>query len=58
MHYRRLGRTGLLVSEACMGAMTFGGVTDEAEADRIVGRCLERGINRLPGLPTGWMESG
>jgi aryl-alcohol dehydrogenase-like predicted oxidoreductase len=45
MQYRRLGRTGLLVSEACMGAMTFGGVTDGGEADRIVGRCLERGIN-------------
>lgn len=45
MRYKRLGRTGLQVSEACMGTMTFGGVTDEAEAKRMFARCLERGIN-------------
>ena len=45
MKYNRLGRTGLLVSEVCMGTMTFGGVTDEAEAKRIFDRCLERGVN-------------
>ena len=28
-----------------MGAMTFGGVTDEAEAERMFARCLDRGIN-------------
>jgi aryl-alcohol dehydrogenase-like predicted oxidoreductase len=28
-----------------MGTMTFGGVTDEAEAKRIVDRCIERGVN-------------
>jgi aryl-alcohol dehydrogenase-like predicted oxidoreductase len=28
-----------------MGTMTFGGVTDGAEAERIFGRCLDRGIN-------------
>ena len=45
MKYKRLGRTGLRVSEVCMGTMTFGGVTDEAEAQRIFERCLERGVN-------------
>jgi aryl-alcohol dehydrogenase-like predicted oxidoreductase len=25
MHYRLLGRTGLYVSEVCLGAMTYGG---------------------------------
>lgn len=45
MQYRKLGRTGLVVSEACMGTMTFGGATDESEAQRIFGRCLERGVN-------------
>ncbi len=25
MRYRQLGRTGLFVSEICLGAMTFGG---------------------------------
>ncbi len=41
MEYRRLGRTGLRVSEVCMGTMTFGGVTNEAEAKKIFDRCLE-----------------
>ncbi|MCH8161997.1 MAG: aldo/keto reductase [Chloroflexi bacterium] len=45
MKYKRLGRTGLRVSEVCMGTMTFGGVTDESEAKRIFDRCLERGVN-------------
>ncbi len=45
MNYRRLGRTGLRVSEICMGTMTFGGVTDEAEAKKIFNRCLEVGVN-------------
>jgi len=45
MKYNRLGRTGLRVSEICMGTMTFGGVTDETEAQRIFDRCLEAGVN-------------
>ena len=53
MNYRMLGRTGLYVSELCFGAMTFGGVgrtkivgtQGQAEADALVGRCLETGIN-------------
>jgi aryl-alcohol dehydrogenase-like predicted oxidoreductase len=45
MKYNRLGRTGLRVSEICMGTMTFGGVTDEAEAKKMVNRCVEVGVN-------------
>ncbi len=45
MKYNRLGRTGMHVSEVCMGTMTFGGVTDEAEAQKIFGRCIEKGVN-------------
>ncbi len=45
MKYNRLGRTGLRVSEVCMGTMTFGGVTDEAEAQKMVDRCLDAGVN-------------
>jgi 1-deoxyxylulose-5-phosphate synthase len=45
MHYRRLGHTGLYVSPACIGTMTFGNVTGEAEAARMLGLCAERGIN-------------
>jgi aryl-alcohol dehydrogenase-like predicted oxidoreductase len=37
--------TGLTVSEFCLGTMMFGGRCDEAEADRILGRALECGVN-------------
>ena len=40
MEYRNLGRCGLKVSELCLGTMTFGQRTDEAEAHRIVGPYL------------------
>ena len=45
MQYRRLGRTGLLVSEVCMGTMTFGGAADEEASRAIVERCLDAGVN-------------
>ena len=53
MNYRQLGRTGLRVSELCFGTMTFGGEgmykvigeTAQAQADRLVGLCLDAGIN-------------
>src|SRR5208282_1698374 len=45
MEYRRMGRTGLKVSEICLGTMTFGHGADEAEAERIVGACLDAGVN-------------
>jgi aryl-alcohol dehydrogenase-like predicted oxidoreductase len=44
MEYRRLGRAGLKVSELCLGTMTFGHGTDEAEAQRIVGTALDAGV--------------
>jgi aryl-alcohol dehydrogenase-like predicted oxidoreductase len=45
MEYRTLGKTDLKVSRLAMGAMTFGGQAAEAEAIRMVDRCLEHGIN-------------
>ena len=45
METRTLGQTGLTVSRACFGTMTFGSQVDEAGAARIVERCLEGGIN-------------
>ena len=35
---------GLRVSRLCMGVMTFGGQTDEAEAGRMVDFCLDQDI--------------
>jgi aryl-alcohol dehydrogenase-like predicted oxidoreductase len=47
MNYRQLGRTGIEVSELCLGAMMFGdwGNTDEAECIRMVHAALDGGIN-------------
>lgn len=45
MEYRRMGRSGLKVSEICLGTMTFGHGTDQAEADRIVDLALTAGVN-------------
>lgn len=40
-----MGRTGLKVSEICLGTMTFGHSTDEAEATRIVDLAFDAGVN-------------
>lgn len=53
MRYKKLGNTGLLVSEVCLGTMTFGGggywtnigTLDQTMADDIVARALDAGVN-------------
>ncbi len=45
MANRRLGKSPIFVSDICMGTMTFGSQTDEAEAFRILDRSLDAGIN-------------
>lgn len=45
MKHRRLGHTGLQVSELCLGAMTFGGATPPDEARAIFDRYVEHGGN-------------
>ncbi|MBR7617923.1 aldo/keto reductase [Phenylobacterium sp. 20VBR1] len=56
MKYNQLGRTGLFVSEICLGTMTFGGdsdagiwkmigALDQGEVDGIVGQALAAGVN-------------
>jgi aryl-alcohol dehydrogenase-like predicted oxidoreductase len=47
MDYRRLGNTGVRVSEFCLGAMMFGswGNTDHDECVRITHAALDAGIN-------------
>jgi aryl-alcohol dehydrogenase-like predicted oxidoreductase len=56
MKYRQFGRTGLFVSEICLGAMTFGGNSDagfwkaigqlgQSEVDGIVDLALACGVN-------------
>jgi aryl-alcohol dehydrogenase-like predicted oxidoreductase len=54
MRYRRLGPSGLLVSELCLGTMTFGGSEgmwgligqlNQSEADRLIASAVESGVN-------------
>lgn len=45
MQYRYLGHSGLRVSEICLGAMMFGGATDETTAGRIIAAARDRGVN-------------
>lgn len=45
MEYRRLGGTGLKVSEICLGTMTFGKGASKDEAKKMVDIALEAGVN-------------
>jgi aryl-alcohol dehydrogenase-like predicted oxidoreductase len=54
MRNRPLGRTGLFVSELCLGTMTFGGGSgiwgqignlQQADAERLIGQALDAGVN-------------
>ena len=54
MRYNRLGRTGLFVSELCLGTMTFGGTGEvwskigalqQREAEALVKTSVDQGIN-------------
>jgi aryl-alcohol dehydrogenase-like predicted oxidoreductase len=44
MKSRRLGKSAIVVSEICMGTMTFGNQADEASSLRILDRCFDAGI--------------
>ena len=67
MEYRKLGRTGLKVSELCMGTMQLGWTADEALSFQILSASYEAGINFLdtadvysrwaPGNPGGVAET-
>lgn len=45
MDYRYLGRSALKVSPLCLGAMMFGGETDEATSTRIIDKAYDQGVN-------------
>lgn len=47
MQLRRLGRTGLKVSEIGLGTMMFGEKTDETESVRIIHQALDAGVNLI-----------
>src|SRR5687768_12450347 len=45
MQHTPLGRSGLSVTQICLGTMTFGQQVDEATAHMILDRAVERGID-------------
>lgn len=45
MEKRRLGTSGIVVSEICMGTMTFGTQADKEESFRIMNESVEAGID-------------
>ena len=45
MQRRRLGKSAIVVSDICMGTMTFGSQVDEATSLRILDRCFDEGID-------------
>ena len=47
MDYKRLGRTGVEVSELCLGTMAFGGDADTDESARMYAAARDMGINFL-----------
>lgn len=58
MEYRNLGRTGLKVSELCMGTMQFGWTATEEDAFAVLDAFLESGGNFLDtaDVYTRWVE--
>ncbi len=47
MNRKRLGRSGIVVSDICLGTMTFGNQADEATAFAIMDKAVEAGIDFL-----------
>ena len=45
MGQKRLGKSAIVVSDICMGTMTFGSQADEAMSFRILDKAFDAGIN-------------
>lgn len=45
MQYKTLGNTGVLVSQLCLGTMTFGRESDQETSAAVYRRCREAGVN-------------
>jgi len=58
MHYRVLGRTGVRVSELCLGTMQFGWTADEETSIRILNAAFKAGINFIDtaNIYSRWVE--
>ena len=47
MEYRSLGRTGVMISPVGLGSDNFGDATPAKDAENIINRSLEAGINLI-----------
>ncbi len=47
MEYRPMGRTGVMISPLCLGALNFGDPTPEKVAIRLIQKALDAGINLI-----------
>ncbi|OGO39204.1 MAG: alcohol dehydrogenase [Chloroflexi bacterium RBG_16_57_11] len=58
MDYRNLGRTGLKVSQLCLGSMQFGWTADEALSLQILESAYDSGINFIDtaNIYSNWVE--
>ncbi len=58
MDHRNLGRTGLKVSELCLGSMQFGWTADEGMSFIVLDRAFEAGINFIDtaNVYSRWVE--
>lgn len=58
MEYRRLGKSGLKVSELCMGTMQFGWTADKETSFRVLTAAFEAGINFIDtaDIYSQWVE--
>ena len=45
MKYKLLGKTGVEVSELCLGTMSFGGAADKEESSKMFNASRDAGIN-------------
>ena len=44
MEYRKVGRTGLKVSQFCLGTMTFGDQVSESDAIAMIHAAMDAGL--------------
>ena len=60
MEYRKLGRTGLKVSELCLGTMQFGWTADETASHAVMDAYWEAGGNFIDtaDIYTTWHAPG
>jgi len=58
MEYRKLGRSGVLVSPLCLGTLNFGGETTEDDAFEIMRKAVDGGINFFDTANAYYMGEG